>query len=175
ESARPVDRTASPESRGDIRESARLARFAHREVIDVWVVLVAGLRNVEQSAKPRWECSRRLDLNLRSHVRRSVEEVRLLASYSRPQRLELKPAGFVTADLLLSEDSILMGDLDRSPCCFGQQLSLTAALHGYEPPGRFVDSPAHGQQAVILQDEGLLVAQSLGDAGSFCRLIHNAS
>src|SRR3954471_19731288 len=94
----------------------------------------------------------------------SVEEVGLLAGDLLPQRLEGEPAGELGADVvvrLLRHVRVDVHDLARG---LGDELHLAGPLHGDEPPDRRVDRLADGQQPVVAQDDGLVVAEGVGDA-----------
>src|ERR1700719_482812 len=84
-----------------------------------------------------------------------VKQVRLFASDALPQRLELEPPGAVRTHLPAREQRVFAVDRDRLACRFGQKLRLATAVHGDEPPHRFIDAFANGQQAVIAQNRRL--------------------
>src|SRR5882757_5377524 len=93
-----------------------------------------------------------------------LEEIRLLAGDAVVQRLEAEPAREVRADLAAGEFSHVGVDQYRSACGLGHQLGMAGPLHGDEPPRRLLDRMADGEQAVVAQDCGLVVAEGVRDA-----------
>lgn len=67
----------------------------------------------------------------------SVEQIGLFAGDAGEQRLEVEPAGEVTADLGAGEPGHLRVDQDRRARGLGHQLCVTTAFHGDEPPRGF--------------------------------------
>src|SRR3984957_3955455 len=89
------------------------------------------------------------------------------------ERLKGPPSRHRRSDLGRRLLGLLAVDEHRGPGGFGQQLRLAGALHGDEPPGRLVDRRlAHGQEAVIREDHGLVRAERMGDALSFLGVEH---
>ena len=60
------------------------------------------------------------------------------------------------------------------PAASAMQLGLTRALHRDEPPHRFVDRVPDGEQPVVAQDRGLVVAERVGDALALLGVEHDA-
>ena len=98
----------------------------------------------------------------------------MFADDAGPERLELKPSSHVRSNLLLGEGGADRVDLYGSAGGFGHQLGLAASFHGDEPPGGFVDGVAHGQQAMIAQDDCFPVAQGCGNSLTFGSLIDDS-
>ncbi len=61
----------------------------------------------------------------------------------------------------------------RLASSFGEQLGVARAVHGDEPPGRFVDRVANGEQAVIAKDGRLLRAEGASNAVAFGSFLDN--
>src|SRR5580698_8023661 len=98
----------------------------------------------------------------------SLQEVRLLLDDARVERLELEPAREWAAHDLIS----LRGDVGRNELQalavpqrrLGDELHLAGALHRDEPPHRLIDRSSDREQAVVLQDRSLLLADRFGYA-----------
>ena len=74
--------------------------------------------------------------------------------------------------LLPGSDRMGMIDLYRNTGGFGEQLRLATSVHGDKPPGGFLHGFAYGDQAVILQDRGLVRTKSFSYALTLRRLVH---
>jgi hypothetical protein len=68
----------------------------------------------------------------------------------------------------------LVVDADRFSSGLGEQLDLAAAFHADEPPRRFVDGVADGEQTVVSQDHRLGRTERGGDACTFRDVGHHA-
>src|SRR5437588_723886 len=77
------------------------------------------------------------------------EQVRFFSCDLLEEGLCLEPARKIIADLFSRGEGVFVSDRNRFARGFGQELRLTASLHGYEPPCGFVDGLAHGEQSVI--------------------------
>jgi hypothetical protein len=87
--------------------------------------------------------------------------------------LELEPAGFAAPNLFACCQGRFAIDEHGLARGFGKELSVTAAIHSDEPPGRFIYSLADGQQAVIAKDDGFVMAKGLGDALAFTGFVND--
>ena len=105
---------------------------------------------------------------------KSFQQVRLFAGDALPQGLKLEPAGHGRSDLTARNQRILAIDGDGLACGFRQKLRLATAVHGDEPPGRFVDSFAHGEQPVIAQNRCLARTKRARDSFAFAGIVDDA-
>ena len=105
----------------------------------------------------------------------SLKQVRLLARNAVPHGLELEPARQRYANLRMRQLGGLMRNLARLSGGFRQQLRLARTVHRDEPPRRLVHGMPDGEQAVIAQNRSLFVAQRLGDAVAFVRLVDHSA
>src|SRR5882724_2201329 len=103
-----------------------------------------------------------------------LEEVRLVAEDTRQHRLKLEPSCHRASDLLPRRKRGGGIDLYRHAGRLGQQLRLATAVHGDEPPRRFLDALAHGEQSVIPQNHRLMFPESLRDARALRRFVDHA-
>src|SRR5580704_15794384 len=104
----------------------------------------------------------------------SVKQIRLLARDAVPQRLELEPPDHGHAHLRVRQLRRFVRNFARLSRGFRQQLRLARAVHGDEPPRRFVHGLPDRQQSVIAQNGRFLVAQLLGDAVAFVGFVDHA-
>jgi hypothetical protein len=95
------------------------------------------------------------------------KQIRFFAGDARKERLELEPSRHVVSKLLSGGDRRSVVNLFGSANCLGQQLCLTTSVHRNEPPSGFFHTVAHRQQAVVLEDGGFALAESLRDALAF--------
>src|SRR3954449_1745260 len=123
------------------------------------------------SVKPRYSTSR--GSSALPTVVRSVEQVRLLAGDLRPQRLEGEPAGDLGAHVVMRLLSHGRVDVHDRAGSLGDELHLTGPLHRDEPPDRGVNRLTNGQQAVVAQDDGLVVAEGMRDALALLDVRHD--
>lgn len=84
------------------------------------------------------------------------------------QRLRAEVAGDRGADGLVGEHGLLVADLDGlvATATSGrvrEKLRLAAAVHGDEPEDGLLDGATDGQQTVVLQERGFLVAEGSSD------------
>src|SRR5947207_1034756 len=94
----------------------------------------------------------------------SVEEVGLGAHDALIQRLEAEPSGVGGPYSRSRGARYLAVDRIRRLHGLGQQLDGARPVHGDEPEGGLVDRPAHGEQPVVAEDDGLAPPQGMGDA-----------
>ena len=87
---------------------------------------------------------------------------------------KLNQPAMCDADLAAGQPGHLGVDEHRRAGRLGQQLGLARALHGDEPPGRLVDRVPDGQQPVVAEDDGLVVAERVGDALALLDVEHHA-
>lgn len=73
--------------------------------------------------------------------------------------------------IVIDEDLLVPAPRGRG---IGQQLSLTRPLEANKPEGRFIDSLAHGEDAVVLQDHGLAVPEGGSDPSPLFLVYHDA-
>ena len=59
--------------------------------------------------------------------------------------------------------------------CLGQQLHLTATLNRDVPPGCGVNAVTNRQETMILQNNGFVITQCLGDSGAFFEIDGDAT
>src|SRR5262245_13440996 len=104
----------------------------------------------------------------------SLKQIRLLFRDARVERLELEPAGEHGADLLAGQFSVLVINQTQFAGGLGQQLRLATALHRNEPPGGLINRSADGQQSVVAQDDGFVLAERGGDALAFDRVVNHS-
>jgi len=102
------------------------------------------------------------------------KQVGFFAGDAREEGLELEPACQVASDLFPGGKGGGVIDLFWGADPFRQQLSLTAAIHGDEPPGGLFDAVADGEQAVILENGGFALAEGLGDTLAFRCFVDDA-
>ena len=102
------------------------------------------------------------------------KQIGLFARDAVPERLELEPAGQGRAQQRVGMLGGLVRDFVRLAGGFRQQLRVAGAVHGDEPPDGLINASAHGEQAVIAQDGGLLVAERAGDAVAFAGFLDDA-
>src|SRR5277367_6200282 len=109
----------------------------------------------------------------------SVQEVRLLLYDPRIERLELEPARERATDDFVRLRGSLRRDLLQGLATFkrrlGYELYLARPLHGDEPPHRLIDRSADRDQAVVLQDRRLALADRVGDPLAFVKLDRHAA
>ena len=94
--------------------------------------------------------------------------------------LECQPPFFRQTDLLIRELRLFLLNHDllvaaTSAGRIGEQLSVAGLVEGDEPEGGLVDGAADGKQAMILQDDGLAIAQRPGDAPTLLAVQHHAA
>src|SRR5882724_10500755 len=100
----------------------------------------------------------------KSCFRKLLEQIGFVASDLRKHRLELEPPRHRASDLLPRCNRRGRIDLYWRAGRLGQQLRLATAVHGDEPPCRFLDALADGEQSVIPQNRRFVLAESLRDA-----------
>src|SRR5690242_15676547 len=105
---------------------------------------------------------------------RLVEQIRLLAGDTLPERLELEPTCEMSSHLSAGQPGVRWIDGYGLARSFGEQLRLAAPVQGDEPPDGFIHGVADGQRSVVAEDDGLAVAERLRDAFAFARLVHHA-
>src|SRR6267142_4065733 len=99
----------------------------------------------------------------------SVQHVGFLAHDLLVEWLEAEPTGHLRAHLRPREARLLRVDLHRLPGRLGEELRLAAALEREEPVDGLVHRAADGEQAVVAQDDGLLLPERLRDAAPLDR------
>src|SRR5262245_59501171 len=104
----------------------------------------------------------------------SLKRIRLLFCDAGVKRLELEPAGDRGTYLLGGEFGVLVFDQSQFAGGLGQQLRMATALHRNEPPGGLVDRAADGQQSVISQDDGFVLAERGGEALAFDLVVNHS-
>ena len=92
-----------------------------------------------------------------------------------PQRTELEPACERHADLRADLLRGLPVDLVRGARGHGQKLCLARSFHRDEPPRGGGNRLSDGQQAVVLQDDGLRRAERLADAAPLVGVAHDSA
>src|SRR6266481_9159614 len=100
-----------------------------------------------------------------------LEQIGLVADDTRQHRLKLEPSRHRASDLLPRRNRRGRIDLYRNPGRLGQQLRLATAVHGDEPPRRFLDALANSEQSVIPQNRRLVLSESLRDARTLRRFV----
>src|SRR5438270_13995937 len=103
----------------------------------------------------------------------SIEQVGLLPNDAVVERLEAEPAAEGVADLAGGELGLVLVDLHRRARRLGHQLHLTRTLQGDEPEGRLVDRLTDGEQPVVAEDDGLGVAEGVGEALALFEVAHH--
>src|SRR6266404_153840 len=106
--------------------------------------------------------------------RKLLEQIGLVAEDAAKHRLKLEPSRHRASDLLPRRNRGGRIDLYRRAGRLGQQLCLATAVHGDEPPRRFLDALADGEQSVIPQNRRFVLPESLRDARALRRLVHHA-
>src|SRR5260370_7670690 len=90
------------------------------------------------------------------------------------ERLELEEACVVRAHLRAREERRLAIDLDRLARGLRQKLSLATSLQCDEPESGLFHRLPDGDQAVVAEDDGLLLADGRGDTAALRELEHDA-
>ena len=72
---------------------------------------------------------------------------------------------------MAGEFGVIVFDQPQFASGLRQQLRMATALHRNEPPGGLVDRSADGQQSVVAQDDGFVLAERGGDALAFERVV----
>src|SRR5260370_28000067 len=96
----------------------------------------------------------------------SIQKIRLFTDDLFVERLELEEAGGVRAHLRACEERRLAIDLDRLARGLRQKLRLAASLQRDEPKRGLLHRLPDGEQTVVAQDHGLLLADGRGDAAA---------
>src|SRR5712691_10126816 len=104
----------------------------------------------------------------------SIQQIRLFTDDLFVERLELEEAGVVRAHLRAREERGLAIDLDRLARGVRQKLRLAASLQRDEPESGLFHRVPDGDQAVVAEDDGLLLADGRGDAAALRELEHDA-
>src|SRR5689334_15961464 len=119
-------------------------------------------------------------LNLSENLRRQgsprpnlLQQIRLFADNSRPQRLELEPSRDVRSNLLARDRCVSRVNLYWRANRLSHQLSLATSFHGDKPPGRFIYRLTYSQQAVVAQYHCFPVAQGSCNSLAFRCLVHH--
>src|SRR6267142_4221140 len=103
-----------------------------------------------------------------------LEQIRLVMQDTREHRLELEPSRHRASDLLPRRNRGGRIDLYRHAGRFSEKLRLATAVHGDEPPRRFLDGLSDGEQSMIPQNRCLMFPESLRDARALRRFVDHA-
>src|SRR6266850_3610894 len=103
-----------------------------------------------------------------------LEQIGLVAEDTREHRLKLEPSRHRTSNLLPRRNRGGRIDLYRHAGRLGEQLRLATAVHGDEPPRRFLDGLPDGEQSMIPQNCRFVLSERLRDARALRRFVHHA-
>src|SRR2546423_940572 len=104
----------------------------------------------------------------------STQQIRFEPRDPLPQGLKLEAARAGGSQLAAREQRVFMADVNGFSGGFGKQLGLAAAIHGNEPPDRFLDRLTGRQEPVISQDDGFARPERRGNARAFAGFVNNA-
>src|SRR6267142_3925031 len=103
-----------------------------------------------------------------------LDQIGLVAEDTRKHRLKLEPSRHRASDLLPRRNRGSRIDLYRHAGRFGEKLRLATAVHGDEPPRRFLDGMPDGEQSMIAQNHRFMCPESLSDARALRRFVDHA-
>src|SRR5689334_19840406 len=96
-----------------------------------------------------------------------VQEIRLFADHSCPQRLKLEPSGVRGSNLVAGSSRMNGIDLHRIAGGLGQELGVATSFHGDEPPSRVIHCAADGEESMIAEDGCLARTESSSNSFTF--------